>query len=101
MAFAMNYLAGACSFNLRPKSGAKPISGDAKRLSGIGAARVGTNTRASRRSRDARELTIRRRLDRSVVFLHLYLAVDCFDAFSLTGDAHCLVGRFLGVRGSM
>jgi hypothetical protein len=41
MAFAMNYLAGACSFNLRPKAGAKPISGDAKRLSGIGAARLG------------------------------------------------------------
>src|SRR6202790_2532771 len=45
--------------------------------------------------------TIRRRLDRSVVFLDLYPAVDRFDAFSLAGDGYRLVGGFLGVRSSM
>jgi hypothetical protein len=37
---------------------------------------------------------VQRRLDRSVVFLDLYPAVDPFDAFSLAGDGHRLVGRF-------
>ena len=44
---------------------------------------------------------IQRRLDRSVVFLDLYRAVDPFDPFSLAGDGYRLVGRFLGVRSSM
>jgi hypothetical protein len=45
--------------------------------------------------------TIQTRLDRSVVFLDRYFAVDRFDPFSPTGDGYRLVGCFLGVCGSM
>jgi hypothetical protein len=51
-------------------------------------------------SRTHKKEIMRRRLDRSVVFLDLYPAVDPFDALGLARDGDRLVGRFLGACSS-